>query len=37
MQETNVGAEVFYNSGKGNQLNLTLNPDFGQAEKVMKL
>ena len=32
MQETNVGAEVFYNSGKGDQLNLTLNPDFGQAE-----
>lgn len=31
-EETNVGAEIFYNSGKGDQLNLTLNPDFGQAE-----
>ncbi|MAR95767.1 MAG: hypothetical protein CMD46_05395 [Gammaproteobacteria bacterium] len=31
-EETNIGAEIFYNSGKGDQLNLTLNPDFGQAE-----
>ena len=31
-QESNIGAEIFYSSGKGSQLNLTVNPDFGQAE-----
>ena len=31
-QESNIGAELFYNSGKGSQINLTVNPDFGQAE-----
>ena len=27
-----VGAEIFYNSGTGKQINATFNPDFGQAE-----
>ena len=31
-EESNIGAEVFYSSGKGSQINLTINPDFGQAE-----
>ena len=31
-EESNVGAEIFYSSGKGSQVNLTVNPDFGQAE-----
>lgn len=31
-EESNIGAELFYNSGKGNQVNFTINPDFGQAE-----
>jgi len=30
--ENKVGAEVFLNTGKGKQINLTINPDFGQAE-----
>lgn len=30
--ENKVGAEIFYNTGNGKQLNLTINPDFGQAE-----
>ena len=30
--ENKVGAEVFYNTGTGKQVNLTVNPDFGQAE-----
>ena len=30
--ENKVGAEVFYNTGTGRQVNLTVNPDFGQAE-----
>ena len=30
--EDKVGAEVFLNTGTGRQINLTLNPDFGQAE-----
>ena len=30
--EDKVGAEVFLNTGTGKQINLTLNPDFGQAE-----
>ena len=32
LEESNIGAELFYNSGKGSQINMTLNPDFGQAE-----
>ena len=31
-KENKFGAELFYNSGKGSQVNLTVNPDFGQAE-----
>ena len=30
--ENKIGTEVFYNTGTGKQINLTLNPDFGQAE-----
>ena len=30
--ENKVGAEVFYNTGTGKQVNLTVSPDFGQAE-----
>jgi len=30
--EDKVGAEVFLNTGTGKQINLTVNPDFGQAE-----
>ncbi len=30
--ENRVGTEVFLNTGTGKQINLTLNPDFGQAE-----
>ena len=30
--ENKVGAEVFLNTGTGKQINLTVNPDFGQAE-----
>ena len=30
--ENKVGAEIFYNSGTGKQINATFNPDFGQAE-----
>ena len=30
--EDKVGAEVFYNTGTGKQVNLTVSPDFGQAE-----
>ena len=30
--ENKVGAEIFVNTGTGKQINLTLNPDFGQAE-----
>ena len=30
--DNKVGAEIFYNSGTGKQINATFNPDFGQAE-----
>ena len=30
--DNKIGAEVFYNSGTGKQINATFNPDFGQAE-----
>ena len=30
--ENKLGAEVFLNTGNGKQINLTINPDFGQAE-----
>jgi hypothetical protein len=30
--DNKIGAEIFYNSGTGRQINATLNPDFGQAE-----
>ena len=30
--EDKIGAEIFISSGTGKQVNLTLNPDFGQAE-----
>ena len=30
--ENKLGAEVFLNTGTGKQINLTVNPDFGQAE-----
>ena len=32
VSENKVGAEVFYNTGKGQQMNLAIDPDFGQAE-----
>ena len=32
VEENKVGTEVFYNTGKGQQVNLAINPDFGQAE-----
>ena len=32
IEESKVGAEIFYNTGKGQQVNLAINPDFGQAE-----
>ena len=31
-EENKVGTEIFYNTGKGQQFNLAINPDFGQAE-----
>ena len=31
-EDNKIGAEIFYNSGTGKQLNATFNPDFGQAE-----
>ena len=31
-EESKVGAEIFYNTGKGQQVNLAIDPDFGQAE-----
>ncbi len=30
--DNKIGAEIFYNSGTGTQINATFNPDFGQAE-----
>ena len=30
--ENKLGAEIFLNTGTGKQINLTINPDFGQAE-----
>ena len=30
--DNKIGAEIFYNSGTGSQINATFNPDFGQAE-----
>ena len=30
--DNKLGAEVFLNTGTGKQINLTINPDFGQAE-----
>jgi hypothetical protein len=30
--DNKIGAEIFYNSGTGRQINATFNPDFGQAE-----
>ena len=30
--ENKIGAEIFISSGTGKQVNLTFNPDFGQAE-----
>lgn len=32
VEENKVGTEIFYNTGKGQQVNLAINPDFGQAE-----
>ncbi len=32
IEDNKVGAEFFYNTGKGQQANLAVNPDFGQAE-----
>ena len=31
-EDNKIGAEIFYTSGTGKQVNATLNPDFGQAE-----
>ena len=31
-EDNKIGAEIFYNSGTGRQINATFNPDFGQAE-----
>ena len=31
-EESKIGAEIFYNTGKGQQVNLAIDPDFGQAE-----
>ena len=31
-ENSDFGAEIFYTTGKGQQLNLAINPDFGQAE-----
>ena len=31
-EDNKIGAEIFYNSGTGKQINATFNPDFGQAE-----
>ena len=31
-KEDRGGAEIFFNTGTGKQINLTVNPDFGQAE-----
>jgi hypothetical protein len=30
--DNKIGAEIFYTSGTGRQINATFNPDFGQAE-----
>ena len=30
--DNKIGADIFYNSGTGTQINATFNPDFGQAE-----
>ena len=30
--DNKIGAEIFYNTGTGKQINATFNPDFGQAE-----
>jgi hypothetical protein len=32
IEDNKVGAEFFYNTGRGQQANLAVNPDFGQAE-----
>ncbi len=32
LNDNKLGAEVFLNTGTGKQINLTINPDFGQAE-----
>ena len=32
VEESKVGAEIFYSTGKGQQVNLAIDPDFGQAE-----
>ena len=32
IEESKVGAEIFYSTGKGQQVNLAIDPDFGQAE-----
>ena len=32
LENSDLGAEIFYSTGKGRQINLALNPDFGQAE-----
>ena len=32
IEENKVGAEIFYSTGKGQQVNLAIDPDFGQAE-----
>jgi hypothetical protein len=31
-EDNKIGAEIFYTSGTGKQVNATFNPDFGQAE-----
>ncbi|MDB4156350.1 DUF5916 domain-containing protein [Gammaproteobacteria bacterium] len=31
-ERSDIGAEIFYSTGKGRQINLAINPDFGQAE-----
>ncbi len=32
IEESKIGAEIFYSKGDGSQVNLAINPDFGQAE-----
>jgi hypothetical protein len=32
LDDNKIGAEIFYSSGTGKQINATFNPDFGQAE-----